>query len=133
MAAVVADTHALLWYVFSSPKLSAPALRAMEEALSSGDGIYVCAITLVELTYLVEKGKQPADALQRIERALEDETQGFTEVPVDLRISRALSRVPRTSVPDMPDRIIGATALHLGLQLVSRDQALRRSHIPVIW
>ena len=105
----------------------------MEEALSNGDGIYISSITLVELTYLIEKGTQPPDALRRIEGALEDETQGFREVPVDLRISRALSRVPRSSVPDMPDRIIGATALHLGLALVSRDRMLRESGIEVIW
>ncbi|MBM4031045.1 MAG: type II toxin-antitoxin system VapC family toxin [Planctomycetes bacterium] len=133
MAAVVADTHAVLWYVYRSRRLSARALQAMEEALSSGDGIYVSSIILVELTYLVEKGKQPLEALERIERTLEDETQGFREVPVDLRISRALRRVPRTLVPDMPDRIIGATALHLGLRLVSRDTMLRESGLDVIW
>ncbi len=133
MAAVVADTHALVWYFSRSARLSAAAFRAMEDALASGDGIHVSSITLVELTYLVEKGKQPLAALRRVERALEDETQGFIEVPVDMRISRELPRVPRAAVPDMPDRIIGATALHLGLPLVSRDRMLGESGIEVIW
>jgi len=133
MPAVVVDTHARLWYVYRSPRLSYRALAAIDEALSSGDGAYVSTISLVEMTYLVEKGTQPPEALRRIEAKLEDEAAGMKEVPVDLRISRALPRIPRASVPDMPDRIIAATALHLGLPLVTRDQRLQGTLVRTIW
>jgi predicted nucleic acid-binding protein len=34
----------------------------------------------------------------------------------------------------MPDRIIAATALQLGLPLITRDEAIRRSGVvPVVW
>jgi predicted nucleic acid-binding protein len=33
----------------------------------------------------------------------------------------------------MPDRIIAATALHLGLPLVTRDLRIQASGIPTIW
>ncbi len=35
--------------------------------------------------------------------------------------------------PDMPDRIIGATALHLGLPLITRDGKIRASDLRTIW
>jgi predicted nucleic acid-binding protein len=71
--------------------------------------------------------------LDKLERALSDPDQGIRAAPVDLAVAIRIRDVARDVVPDMPDRIIGATALHLGLQLVSRGQALRRSQIPVIW
>lgn len=38
------------------------------------------------------------------------------------------------AVADMPDRIIVATALHLGLPLISRDAAIARSAaVPMVW
>ena len=40
---------------------------------------------------------------------------------------RALRRIPRDLVPDMPDRIIGATAMHLELPLITRDSNLTGS------
>jgi predicted nucleic acid-binding protein len=36
-------------------------------------------------------------------------------------------------VPDMPDRIIAATAMHLGLPLVMGDRKVQASVIVTIW
>ena len=33
----------------------------------------------------------------------------------------------------MPDRIIAATALHLGLPLISRDRKIQLSSVNTIW
>ncbi len=42
--------------------------------------------------------------------------------------------VTDTHVPDMPDRIIAATALHLNLPLLSRDgQIAQVPSLTVIW
>jgi PIN domain nuclease of toxin-antitoxin system len=57
MSAIVSDTHSLLWYLNDSAKLSADALAAFEKAETDGQPIYVPAIVLVEIRYLVEKGK----------------------------------------------------------------------------
>jgi predicted nucleic acid-binding protein len=53
--------------------------------------------------------------------------------PVDASVANALENVPRNIVPDMPDRIIAATALHLGLPLVTRDRRLQSAGIETIW
>jgi predicted nucleic acid-binding protein len=44
-----------------------------------------------------------------------------------------LRRVRREDVPDMPDRIIAATALALDLPLVTRDGKIRAAGIRTIW
>jgi len=45
----------------------------------------------------------------------------------------AVRRVSRDEVPDMPDRIGGATALHLGVPVISRDSKIRVSSLATIW
>jgi PIN domain nuclease of toxin-antitoxin system len=45
----------------------------------------------------------------------------------------ALEKIPRSVVPDMPDRFIAATALHLGVPLVTRDRRLQSAGIQTIW
>ena len=53
--------------------------------------------------------------------------------PIDRGVVDAVARVDRDSVPDMPDRIIAATALHLGLPLVAKDKKIRAAEIETIW
>ena len=57
MSAVVTDTHSLLWYLNDAGKLSVDALTAFELAENRGEPIYIPAICLVEIRYLVEKKK----------------------------------------------------------------------------
>jgi PIN domain nuclease of toxin-antitoxin system len=52
---------------------------------------------------------------------------------IDRGVVDAVARVDRDSVPDMPDRIIAATALHLGLPLVTRDRKIRGADLETIW
>ena len=53
----------------------------------------------------------------------------YRMVPLDEPVVQALRRIPRDQVPDMPDRIIGATALSLGLPLITRDSNLTSSQL----
>ncbi len=133
MAAVVTDTHALVWYFLDQDRLSATALATLEQAGPSGDRIYLSAISIVELCYLVEKGKLPPAALERLDSALDEPDPVIAVTPVDLDVARSVPRVPRDLVPDMPDRIIAATALHLGLPLVTRDARIIASGINTVW
>jgi len=45
----------------------------------------------------------------------------------------AVHRMPRDLVPEMPDRIIAATALRLGLPLITRDRRIAAAGIKTIW
>lgn len=133
MSAIVTDTHALLWYLNNHPKLSTTARLAMEAAEAAGAPIYVPSIVVVELRYLVEKRTITEDDYATVLTVLKDSMTVPTIAPLDLDTAGALSMVPRAIVPDMPDRIIAATALHLGLPLVTRDTRIRASSVIVVW
>lgn len=65
--------------------------------------------------------------------ALTDPTSSFAVVSLDLAIAQGIRQIPRNLLPDMPDRIIAATALHLNLPLVTRDQRIQAVGIKTIW
>jgi len=133
MSAVVADTHTVIWYLLGSEALSPGALTALDGATVAGDPIYVPAVSVVEVAYLVEKGRLPELAFERLINALTDPASGFTLVPLDLAVTQTVREIPHDIVPDTPDRIIAATALYLNLPLVTRDSRIRASSIKTIW
>ena len=133
MSAVVADTHALIWYFTASPNLSSTALSAFEDALASGYPVWVPSICLVELIYLTERFRLPMTGLKKLREALADPSAGLRLAPLDLAIIDAISSVPRDAVPDMPDRIIAATAIALTLPLITRDARIRALPMNTIW
>ena len=98
-----------------------------------GSPIHVPSICLVELTYLVEKGRLPIIVRERLLRMLDDPLTPFRLAPLDRAVADALELVDRTEIPDMPDRIVATTALTLRVPLVSCDEKLRASKIQTIW
>jgi PIN domain nuclease of toxin-antitoxin system len=132
MSAVL-DTHAVLWYLEKSVDLSPFARTTIEEAIREARDVHVSAISLVETVYLVERRRLPLTALQRLQTALSEPDSGLFVAPVDASVAAALQNISRDVVPDMPDRIIAATALHLGLPLVTRDRRLQSAGIQTIW
>ncbi len=134
MSAVVADTHALIWYTSQSSQLSPAARSAMEMAESQRQPIFVPIIVVVELRYLVERRTITEADYQLILTALRDPATVLVAQDITLDLADAVSRIPRAIVPDMPDRIVAASALALGLPLVTKDQNIRRlTNLITIW
>ncbi|MDZ4769206.1 MAG: PIN domain-containing protein [Chloroflexota bacterium] len=129
MFAAVADTHAIIWYLYSDPRLSEKAKVTIDTAINSGSAIAISAITIVEMAYLIEKSRIAADSLPRLLAILLDPTSLVQTYPLDLMVARTLSRIDRQQIPDMPDRIIAATGLFLNVPLSAaiRKFPLRRS------
>ena len=121
----VLDTHTVLWYLENSRELSALARTTIEDAVRNGRRVHVSCISVIETIYLVERKKIPPTALQRLRDALADPSVGLFIAPVDGPVADVLEKIPRSVVPDMPDRIIAATALHLGVPLITRDLVSR--------
>lgn len=132
MPGVVADTHALVWYLIGSDRLSRPATQALEQAIAERDAMYVSAISLVEILYLTEKGRLPEETLELLEGAIEQPHAALSVVTLTLGVVRAVKRIPRDVVPDMPDRIIAATALYLEVPLVTRDRRIASTSLTTI-
>ena len=75
MPSVVADTHTLIWYIFELPRLSLTALTALEQAINEGNLIYFSAISIVEISYLIERGRLAGEVLTRILNAADDRSK----------------------------------------------------------
>ena len=94
VSAVVVDTHIAIWMLFASQRLSAPSLAAIEEAVEAGEPVYIAAISLVEITYLVEKGRLQQEVLEKINHEIGD--------PAEIAVAHTLSipRIPRRFAAD---------------------------------
>jgi len=133
MSDAVVDTHALVWYLEDSPRLSTAA-RQVFDACDRGEIIlYVPTICLVEIIYLQEKGRIPVDLKAELDAQLRAGSSGLSLIGLTPEVAEAVGRVPRSEVADMPDRIIAATAVHLGLPIVSRDRLIHLSSAETIW
>jgi len=132
-ASIVIDTHVMVWHFLSSPRLSSKAIDAIDSAINSGDTIYIASISVIEVIYLIEKGKLPQNALDRMIKELNDPNSIFEIYSLDFNVAQAMRNIKRDIVPDMPDRIISATAFHLNLPLVTCDPKIQLSGIRTIW
>ena len=57
----------------------------------------------------------------------------LVEIPIDTDIARTMTAISSTQIPDMPDRIIAATAWKLNVPLISRDSKIQLSKVQTIW
>jgi PIN domain nuclease of toxin-antitoxin system len=57
VTAVVADTVTIIWWLADDERLSQAAAVALQNA-DAGDGIFVSAVTLVDIWYATHKAKR---------------------------------------------------------------------------
>jgi PIN domain nuclease of toxin-antitoxin system len=133
MIRAVADTHAVIWYLYDDERLSGKAKKAIEQAAGQGDQIGFSAITLIEMVYLVEKGRITPDALERLQGAMETGNSVLFEIPVTGEVANEMRKISREAVSDMPDRIIAATAQINKVPIISRDGKIKVSGLKTIW
>jgi PIN domain nuclease of toxin-antitoxin system len=131
--AAVADTHTALWHLFGAPRLSTDAGAFIDQAAAARHKIAVSSISLAELVYLVEEGRLAESAYEELAHALADPEHVFAEAVFTVAIVGAMRKVSRAEVPDLPDRIVAATAVHFGVPVISRDRLIRASSLQTIW
>ena len=115
---ILLDTHVWVWSIDDAPRLTNRAMQAIEAA----DSIFVSPITLFEICQKVRIGKWPemeryAGQLQEL---LSIQSIALTPVSADIATSAGLLDWPRR---DPFDRILAATALVMGMDLISADTA----------
>ncbi len=120
------DTHALMWWLSDSPRLSSAARSAMAD---TGNDLFVSACAAYEIRYKQRSGRLPpiADHLSR-----ELHRQGIAVVAVTLDHALAAAALPGPH-RDPWDRIMIAQALAEGCRMVTVDPVFAAYGVPVVW
>jgi PIN domain nuclease of toxin-antitoxin system len=114
-----------------SPQLSPKAKSIFMAADEHEEKIVIPCIVFFELLYLTEK-KRIAPSFYTL-LTLVGSSRDYRVEPVCLPIIRRTADVPRDKIADPWDRIIAATALHVGLPLITRDQVFGKVGLDTIW
>ena len=85
------------------------------------------------IVFLVEKGRLAREVYADVKATLADPDHVFKEAAFTVDAVEAMRVVPRNAVPDMPDRIVAATAVHFGVPVISCDGNIRSSTVQSIW
>jgi PIN domain nuclease of toxin-antitoxin system len=133
MIAAIADTHTAIWYLFSDERLGPAASAFIDATIEAGDHIGVSAISLAEMVYLIEKRRIEATSLDDVLAAIGDPRNVLQQIALDDRIAVSMRSITRQEIPDLPDRVIAATALLYGVPVLSRDGRIRAAGIQTIW
>ena len=128
---ILLDTHALVWAVADSRRLSRAAASAIRRARGS-DGVAISAISLWELAALISRGRIQAYAT--IDSTLAQLTEGVAIRPITPKIAVVATQFPDSYSHNPADRLIGATARCEALFLVTRNENMRGSPLlRTIW
>ncbi len=130
---IVLDTHTWVWWVSGDERLSASASQAIEKAMGTAS-LYVSSISVWEVALLVAKGRLQLTMPVEDWIARAEALPFVTFVPVDNHLALRSVQLTGPLHEDPADRIILATSLSLGAQLVTKDQRLHDDpHIETLW
>lgn len=128
---ILLDTHVLIWLALEPEKLSKKAKDAIRAARREG-GLAVAGITLWEIAWLAENAR--IETKGTVESFVRECTAKVEVLPLTAAIAARAASFPDSFPKDPQDRLIGATALVEGIDLVTHDKLIRKSGlVPVIW
>lgn len=130
---IVLDTHAWIWWASNPERLSRRAKKAVDSAVEH-KAIFISSISAWEVALLVAKNRlklsmDGADWIAKSERL-----PFVNFVPVDNAIAIKSVALPEPFHADPADRIIIATAITMGVPVVTKDERiLTYPHVESIW
>lgn len=130
----VTDTHAIIWYLSKSKRLSRKAHTIFQQAQAGYGHVVVPSIVLVETIFLVQRMRVEEDITEILLALTEDPADGIYIYPLDKAVVQALSHFGPVAIPELADRIIAATALCLDLPLLTTDSTIQESSlVETVW
>ena len=120
---VLLDTHAWIWLLNGSARLGAKARKAIQRSMAE-EAVLVSAISPWEVAMLVSKGRLvlDRDVDEWVKTALS--LPGLRLEPISPEVAVTGTRLPGIIHSDPADRMIAATARHLGATLITADRLL---------
>jgi PIN domain nuclease of toxin-antitoxin system len=129
---ILLDTHVVIWLAQDQQRISSRARDAITSTREGGQGLAVSSMTLLELARLASQKR--IQLTPNLEAFLREVERRFAVLPITGRICVQAFEFPVNYPKDPADRVIGATAVIEGLNLVTSDQAIRQSKaVPTIW
>ncbi|MFK5925362.1 MAG: type II toxin-antitoxin system VapC family toxin [Desulfuromusa sp.] len=130
---IVLDTHIWLWWISNPDYLSPSAQYAIDRAVSE-KGIIISSISTWEVALLVQKGRLELSIDVRDWIRKTEDLPFVRFMPVDNTIALRSVNLPENFHPDPADRIITATAMTMGLPLITKDdKIINYCHVKTIW
>ena len=123
------DSHAFVWWIADSDRLSARAYRLIADETQE---IFVSAATAWELSTRYRLGKLPLPEEAAFDMAGIIVGQGFRELPIGVQDASLAGRLPGPH-RDPFDRMLVAQATSQGLVLVSRDEVFDQYGVSRVW
>ena len=123
------DTHAFLWWLADSERLSIPARRVMAD---ESNAILVSAASAWEIATKLRLGKLTVTEAVALDIAGAVASQGFEELAISVADAERAGRLPGPH-RDPFDRMLIAQALSRDLAIVSIDRAFDRYGVNRLW
>lgn len=134
MKSFVADTHAVIWYLSGNKRLSGKVRTIFKNAQSGRANVVIPSIVLVETIFLVQRERLDGQALKPLLTLTENPDDGVYIYPLNKAVVQALSHFGPATIPELVDRIIAATALHLSTPILTVDSAIQASDlVKTVW
>lgn len=130
---IVLDTHVWVWWLSESHSLSSKVQKLITEAKAK-QAIYISSISVWEVAQLSTRGRLQL-TMDYPDWIVQAESLSFINfVPVDNHIALRSVQLPPPLHQDPVDRVIMATALILGMPLITKDEKISRyPHLKTIW
>ncbi len=126
----VTDTHALIWWFTSSPRISPKAVEIYNRCELGETVIFIPSIVIAEALSLFDKKRVSFDFKKLFRKIYESEN--FIIIPLDYSVLQKM--VTLKDIPELHDKIIVSTAKYLNVPLITKDEILRKYiGIKTIW
>jgi PIN domain nuclease of toxin-antitoxin system len=130
---IVLDTHVWVWWLSDSHPLSPKVQKLITEAKAK-QAIFISSISVWEVAQLATRGRLKL-TMHYTDWIAQTESLSFINfVPVDNHIALRSVQLSPPLHQDPADRMIMATALTLGMPLITKDEKISRyPHLKTIW
>lgn len=130
---IVLDTHTWIWWLSDPDQLPERSQKLIAECVRS-ESVYVSSISTWEVAMLVSRSRLRLAMDVRDWVARSEALDSIHFVPVDNVIALRAIELLEPFHSDPADRLIVATALTVGAQVVSKDRKIRDyPHVEAIW
>ena len=123
------DTHAFLWWLIDSPRLSEPARQAIATGTNE---VLVSAATAWEIATKHRLGRLPGVELVALDVAGTIASQSFEQLPITVADAARAGALPGPH-RDPFDRMLVAQAQSGNMALVSIDSAMDQYGVQRLW